>query len=159
MFKKIFDIMSLVAVLGLFVCFDATAGVQFLPGSGASGNIRASRGNPCTGYNLTSAKCAGKACSIGWNCLTCTNAKGKYYKCTELKCEAGYTAGKVSCPPCQKYEYKGFAGNRICGRCAIINGCLENAEGEEYTSFKYVIGVSVNGNKINNLEETGYRLK
>lgn len=159
MFKQNLRAMALVAVFGLFVCYDATAGVKFLPGSGASGNVRASRGNPCIGYNLTSAKCAGKACSVGWNCLTCTNAKGKYYKCTPLTCEAGYTPGKVSCAPCQKYEHKGFAGNQICGKCSVINGCLESGEGEGYTSFQYVNGVVVSGNKITNKEETGYRLK
>lgn len=159
MFKRNFSLMVLAIVLGAFVCSDATAGVKLLPGNGGGGNVRASRGNPCMGYNLSAPKCDGKACKIGWNCQICTNATGKHYKCVQLTCAAGYKAGKTSCSKCQKYEYKGFSGNQICGKCDVINGCLESGAGEEYTSFKYVIGVNVSGNKINSIEETGYRLK
>ena len=158
-FKQKINLAVLVVVLVAFACFEAMAGVQFLPGSGKNGNVRASRGNPCMGYNLTTPKCAGKACKVGWNCQSCTNAKGTYYKCVPLACDTvnGYVAGRSSCAPCQQYEYKGFAGNQICGKCNIINGCLETS-GENTQPFQYVIGVTINRDKINNEKKTGYRL-
>ncbi|MBR1601036.1 MAG: hypothetical protein IJ677_05595 [Alphaproteobacteria bacterium] len=161
MFKHNCNIRVLVSVLGILICFDATAGVKLLPGSGASGNVRAKQGNPCAGYNLTTKKCDKKACAIGWDCLSCTNAKGTYYKCTQKSCDVtdGFVAGRTSCAPCQQYEYNGFAGNQICGKCSIINGCLENGNGDTYTTFQYVIGVTIKDDKVNSVQRTGYRLK
>lgn len=148
-----------VFVLSCIFCVNAWAGVQFLPGSGASGNVRARQGNPCAGYNLTQPKCRGQACSVGWNCPKCVNANGSFYKCTPLKCDSDYTPGKTGCAPCQQYDYKGFAGNMICGKCTIINRCIENASGDNYTSFEYLNSVTISGKNIIKHMETGYELK
>jgi len=146
-----------VFVWGCIFCVNAWAGVQFLPGSGASGNVRANHGNSCIGYLLTQPKCNNQACSAGWSCTKCVNDKGSFYKCYQLRCNSGYTPGKIGCPPCQKYEHSGFSGNLICGKCTIIDRCLESASGDGYTSFEYLNSVTISGNDVIEHMETGYQ--
>lgn len=148
-----------VFVAGCVFCASAIAGIQFLPSSSSSGNVRKKQGNSCVGYNLSQPKCNGQACSVGWTCQKCVNAGGSFYKCTPKKCDSEYTPGKLGCAPCQQYDYDGFAGNQICGKCTIINRCLESASGDEYTSFEYLNSVTISGKDINKHMETGYKLK
>lgn len=149
----------IMAVLGIFIVSDAVAKVGFLPGNG-SGNSRvsASVGNTCSGYALSKPKCENEACKAGWNCSSCSNAKGKYYKCTPKDTPAGYTVGLQKCPKtCQEYSYKGFTGNKINGRCVDISNCSPTALSEDARDFEYHYGVSINGNQITYLNRTGYK--
>ena len=83
-------------VLAAFIYSTTTqARVCFLPGGlcpgdktprNTTGTIsyedpKAPQGGDCTGFNLTQIKCKGQACEEGWNCESCTNAQGTFYKC------------------------------------------------------------------------------
>ena len=150
--KKIFVIAALIAA-SYTICTDAYAGVSFLPGSGTKSAGRQVQANHCTGYNLRNKKCENEACAVGWNCESCHNARGTFYACTPRKCEDGYTPGLTSCPTCQQYSYKGFAGNRICGKCTAISNCSSSGS----QSFTYVNSVNISGKNINKIEKTGYK--
>lgn len=152
---KNFFVAAAVIVASYTVCTAPSAKVNFLPGSSGSRSAgRAIQGNPCTGYNLRSKKCEDEACKPGWNCDSCTNARGTFYKCTPRSCEGDFKAGTMSCATCQEYTYKGFSGNRICGKCTQISNCTSSGS----QSFTYTNGVSIKGKNINKIEKTGYRL-
>lgn len=157
--QKKFLLKSAALVLSVLVYAEAYAGVQFLPNGGAAKNVRNKQGNPCMGYNLSKPKCENMACAAGWNCASCTNARGTFYKCTQYKCESGYAAGKTSCASCQQYAYNGFAGNQICGKCENISNCLTSASSDDYTSFEYVNSVTISGKNVIENKKTAYKPK
>ena len=149
-----------VALILLCVFFsEASARVCFLPGGRCLNEFmvaggRAVQSVSCDGYNLTQIKCENKACEIGWDCESCTNAQGTFYKCTKKPTPEGYTPGLEKCSSsCQKYTWEGFTGNQINGRCEDLEG---------YTSIKpnpcstyiipdYTCGVNIEGTEIKEL--------
>ena len=107
-------------VLAIFIySTSAQARVCFLPGGICPGDTgpktttgttnyddpKTPQGGDCTGFNLTQIKCKGQACEEGWNCESCTNAQGTFYKCTPKTTPAGYTPGLEKCQTaCQRYS-------------------------------------------------------
>ena len=138
---------------------DAYAKVCFLPGGKCPGDammssVTAVQGNQCLGYTLTQIKCKDQACEEGWNCESCTNAQGTYYKCTEKPTPPGFTKGVNECStPCQAYEHSGFTGNQINGKCTQIPG-YSTKKPAVCTTFQtpdYVYGIRVSGNNMEDL--------
>ncbi|MBQ4399695.1 MAG: hypothetical protein II830_00210, partial [Alphaproteobacteria bacterium] len=98
-------------VLAIFIYSTSVqARVCFLPGGlcpgdkapsnttgAANPEQRTPQGGDCTGFNLTQIKCKGQACEEGWNCESCTNAQGTFYKCTPKPTPPGYTPGLEKC--------------------------------------------------------------
>ena len=82
-------------VIATFICtVSAQARVCFLPGGmcpggGSLDGKRAIQSEQCLGYNLTQVKCKDQACEIGWDCESCTNAQGTFYKCTPKPTPSG----------------------------------------------------------------------
>ena len=175
-FKRIAQALRKGSCILILLCIlfsDAYAKVCFLPGGRCVGEARNSnsgsgggiggfgdggipgiQAEQCLGYTLTQIKCKDQACEEGWNCESCTNAQGTYYKCTEKPTPDGYTKNKYECDtPCQAYEHSGFTGNQVNGKCTPIAG-YSTTKPAECTSFQtpdYVYGVEVYGNKIEDL--------
>lgn len=159
MLKKFFVITALIITSTVF-CLETNARVSFLPGTGsqprsaANQGVRRSNGNQCSGFSLRQKKCEGMACSAGWDCQSCSNAQGQFWKCTPKKCSGDFKAGKTSCGDCEQYSYDGFAGNQICGLCTAIANCTTTPSSN---SFSYVNRVKINGANIEKINKTGYR--
>ena len=139
---------------------SAQAKVCFLPGGKCPGDaspssvIRAVQGDQCLGYNLTQIKCKDLACEIGWDCESCTNAQGTFYKCTKKPTPPGYTPGLEKCPsPCQKYTWSGFTGTQINGKCEDIADYTATKPNpcRTYITPDYTCGASIAGAEVNDL--------
>ena len=116
------------------------------------------QGGDCTGFNLTQIKCKGQACEEGWNCESCTNAQGTFYKCTPKPTPTGYTAGLEKCQTaCQRYSTpeapNRFTGNQINGRCDPIPDYTATKPNpcRTYITPDYVCGIKISGASVSNL--------
>ena len=141
-------------VLATFIhCGSAQAKICFLPGgvcpeTTAATSVRAVQGDQCLGYNLTQVKCKDQACETGWECESCTNAQGTFYKCAKKPVPEGCTAGLEKCPsPCQKYTQCGFSGNQITAKCEDIADytSVKPSPCKRYVTPDYVCGAVIDG--------------
>ncbi|MBR1600624.1 MAG: hypothetical protein IJ677_03510, partial [Alphaproteobacteria bacterium] len=65
-----------------------------------------------------------QACEEWWNCESCTNAQGTYYKCKERSTPEGFKEGLYECKtPCQAYTHSGLTGNLVNGNCCSLRCC------------------------------------
>ena len=159
-------IFALFAGAVIFYSTTAESKVCFLPGGLCpgelnSGSVVAVQGDQCLGYNLTQRKCSGQACEEGWECESCENGQGKFWKCTKKPTPASdecggdpnkaWEPGLEECTKnCQRYDYCSFTGNKINGKCTSIPDYTDTkpAACNVYIKPNYVYAVSIEGSNV-----------